>query len=109
VEQGDRARRFKNTARLNEYLEASNPFTYCTQEDIDPKSARFEAMMMGLRLNEGVNEGNFIQRFGESPSFYWKDAIERWRCEGWMLPSKLALTEAGITRLNSLLSELITL
>ena len=57
-----REERRANPRELNDYLAGKPPET----EIISPADARFEYMMLGLRLTAGVSEGDFEERFGQS-------------------------------------------
>ena len=69
-----------------------------------------EALLMGLRLREGVDLAALSQRFGFSPA----DLIEPDKAEFylsqnllWQDAGRLGLTEAGMPLLDGLLSELV--
>lgn len=52
------------------------------REHIDTNIERFEMIMMGLRLTEGVDKGEFLQRFGKPLDFYYRDVILKLKHDG---------------------------
>jgi oxygen-independent coproporphyrinogen-3 oxidase len=51
---------------------------------IPPEEARFESMMLGLRLTDGVDADAFAESHGAPPIAYWKDAMTNMRSIGWL-------------------------
>ena len=77
---------------------------------LDARAQASEAMLMGLRLREGVNLGELASRFGLDPAelhnatktiFYEKQELV------WQSGAKLGVTESGMPLLDALLAELV--
>ncbi|WP_333604913.1 radical SAM family heme chaperone HemW [Novosphingobium sp.] len=77
---------------------------------LDAREQASEAMLMGLRLREGVNLGELASRFGLDPAelhnatkatFYEKQELV------WQSGAKLGVTESGMPLLDALLAELV--
>jgi oxygen-independent coproporphyrinogen-3 oxidase len=80
-------------------------------EEIDRESRAIEAIMMGLRLREGVNLPAFRDRFGlDIKQFLDNDAVADLIAEGYLQESenRLAVTAKGTPLLNFLLPKIIT-
>jgi oxygen-independent coproporphyrinogen-3 oxidase len=78
-------------------------------EAIDAPTAQREALMMGLRLAEGIDLGNWRAKFGVSlEDALAADKMRRLRDEGYLALSATALaaTKEGRQRLNALLAYL---
>jgi oxygen-independent coproporphyrinogen-3 oxidase len=82
----------------------------CTlREMIGEEEAMFETMMLGLRMNEGVDCGQFVRRFGKSMEQVFGGALESLIRDG--LAEKTAsafrLTERGLLLQNEALLRLM--
>ena len=69
-----------------------------------------EAMLMGLRLREGIDLGGLAARFGLAPAALLDPAkAELYRQQGlvWQDGAKVGVTEAGMPLLDALLGELV--
>ena len=70
-----------------------------------------EYMFTGLRKVEGINIGDFIDRFGISPLQYYRGPIEKWFKEGLLVPDgekgMVYLTLKGLDLFNSVLIDFI--
>ena len=81
------------------------------RQPIDPDDAVQEAVMMGLRLTEGVDLAALRRRTGRDP---WTvlngNAADRLATAGFITPSsdRLQATEAGLQRLNAVLQALLS-
>jgi oxygen-independent coproporphyrinogen-3 oxidase len=62
-------------------------------ETLEPEGARSETMILGLRLNQGVDEESFATRFGAVPEAFYGDLIQELRADGWLRSDRLALTD----------------
>lgn len=76
---------------------------------IDAKTAREEALMMGLRLTNGIDAERWIQKFGETPAASIDPTrLQHLIDENYMVcdTAGLRATSAGRQRLNAILSYL---
>lgn len=94
--------RFKNTVKVEEYIENINngKNIIIEKEYINDSIYNIETIMLGLRLSEGVD----IKYFKEK-----KDIIEQYLKEGFIRikDNKVSLTEESFFISNSLISDLI--
>ena len=80
------------------------------QEDLDESTAKREALMMGLRLTEGLSHQIWQDKFSQSlTDFLTRAKIERLEREGYLINDrkKLQATMAGLQRLNAVLGYLL--
>lgn len=97
----DRAIRQENTKDMNEYLRgAEAQITHLSDEEIE-----FEAIMLGLRLTEGIDAKGFEKRFGTRLFEKYSRQIEKWQRLGGLVKKDgfLALSEKGMDIMNSIL------
>jgi oxygen-independent coproporphyrinogen-3 oxidase len=76
---------------------------------IDYKTAMREALMMGLRLSEGIDLANWREKFQMSLlDFLGREKIERLTAEGYIIENAktLGASRTGLQRLNALLGYL---
>lgn len=113
IQQGDRGmicRRKKNPDQLREYEEMvfgqRDPV-----EDlvVNPAETRFETMMLGLRMNEGVDEDLFRKMHGISIENVYGKKLHRLEMQGLLTHSGhyWKLTRRGFDIQNSILVELM--
>lgn len=79
--------RWKNTEHINQYTECISGISdkkrvwdsdfYCEKEVLSPEDKCAEFMFMGLRMNEGVSEKEFEQRFGQNINDKYGVIIEK--------------------------------
>jgi putative oxygen-independent coproporphyrinogen III oxidase len=77
---------------------------------VDSSTAQREALMMNLRLTEGIDLGKWQKKFGTSLlEFLPTDKIARLRAENYLTndPDKIQATDAGLQRLNAVLGYLL--
>ncbi|MBR4457622.1 MAG: radical SAM family heme chaperone HemW [Clostridia bacterium] len=79
------------------------------EETVTGEDARFETLMLGLRMNEGVSEAEYRRAFGEAITVRYGDRLESLRARGLLLHEKGAwrLTRRGMDIQNSILVELM--
>lgn len=98
-------RRIMNPATLDAYLAGEEPKT----EGISPEDARFESLMLGLRMTHGVKDEDFLRMhgmgirdaFGKRLAKPMSDGLIEWH-EG-----ALRLTRLGMDLQNSVLVDLM--
>jgi oxygen-independent coproporphyrinogen-3 oxidase len=103
--------RFGAVPDLDVYLEAMDAGEdgVCERARVSAREARFETMMLGLRLTEGVALAAFAARFGQSPWQVWGRALASLTDRGLLAQQGgfLRLTERGMDIQNSVLVELL--
>lgn len=79
----DNIRRY-NYRGIDDYILAMdscrNPVEH--RECIDLDIERFETIMMGLRLIDGIDKNRFLHRFGKPIDFYYRDTISKLKGDG---------------------------
>ena len=97
--------RWRNPVRLEEYLAGQAPET----ERVTPDSARFERLMLGLRLKDGVSLNDFRDEFGvEIPGAY-PEALEANLRRGLLevQGGRLRLTRRGMDLMDRVLLDFL--
>lgn len=100
-------KRFYNTSDLKQYMsdrKHSEDVTVLTERD---KIGEF--MIMGLRMNEGISEAEFLRRFGTTVDGMYADELEKFVNGGFLVRKngKIALTDMGRDVSNSVLCEFV--
>ncbi len=100
-----------NTASMDDYLsgiQAGHPVLE-ENERITPRESRFETMMLGLRMNRGVSEEEFLRRHGISMNAIYEEKLLRLEDQGLMMHDRQVwrLTRRGMDIQNSVLVELM--
>jgi len=77
------------------------------RETISPEEARFETMMLSLRMNRGISESRFLALHGVSIDAVYGEKLEEMRKKGLMLHENGAwsLTRKGMDIQNAVLVE----
>lgn len=103
--------RWGNTASLAAYLAAaeSGGSPVAERTELDDADARFEALMLGLRLTGGISSTAFARRYGCSIQALWGDKLTSLASGGLVEWSgeRLRLTERGMDLQNSVLVALM--
>lgn len=104
--------RFSNTKDLKTYLSGEN----FSQEDcayvfLDKRQRMEEFMFLGLRMMEGISRSVFQQMFGIKLEAVYGNVLEQLQQQGLLKQQegRVALTEAGISVSNYVLSEFLLL
>ncbi len=101
--------RFSNTSDVREYIRAINSGTQriSYREKIEEKDERFETIMLGLRLVEGVDKQRYKARFGRCIEYYYGEAIKKLVKQGLLIDdgASIRLTEKGMDVQNVVLLE----
>jgi Coproporphyrinogen III oxidase and related Fe-S oxidoreductases len=104
--------RFSNTKNLKTYLSGEN----FSQEDcvyvfLDKRQRMEEFMFLGLRMMEGISRSVFQQMFGIKLEAVYGNVLEQLQQQGLLKQQegRVALTEAGISVSNYVLSEFLLL
>lgn len=100
-----REERRANPRELDDYLKGQAPET----EIISPADARFEYMMLGLRLTAGVSERDFEERFGQGLWETYGARLEPAVRDGRVTrrDGRVFLTRRGMDVMNSVLVALL--
>ena len=79
------------------------------RETISPEEARFETMMLSLRMNRGISESRFLALHGVSIDAVYGEKLEEMRKKGLMRHENgaWALTRKGMDIQNTVLVELM--
>ncbi len=98
--------RIENNKNLMAYSQGewhSNRITLTLEDQ------RYEFMMMGLRLKEGISLNRYEHRFFESYYIHYCSAIRKLIEKGWLeeVDGSLRTTEVGFPLLNTVLGELL--
>ncbi len=103
--------RWGNTPDLDAYLAALREGASPAAErgEIDAEEARFEAVMLGLRLTQGVSLVEFAARYGATAEAVWGAKLEALIRDGLLERSAgwLRLTDRGMDVQNAVLVELM--
>ena len=97
--------RTMNPAQLDAYLAGEEPQT----EHISKEEARFESLMLGLRMMRGVNDGDFTRMHGMSIREAFGEKLDK-PISGGLLEwheDALRLTRLGMDLQNSVLVDLM--
>jgi len=98
--------RIENTKNLMDYFSGK---VHSAVIDLSLEDQRYEFLMMGLRLKEGVSLKNFENRFKESIYVHYGEAVEKLIKKGWLeiQDDHIKATESGYPLLNTVLGELL--
>lgn len=97
----ERSIRQENTSDMREYLKGSPPkISRLSEEEIE-----FEAIMLGLRLTEGIDIAGFERNFGIKLTKKYQKQIEKWQKLGGLCVDcgNIYLSEKGMDLMNSIL------
>jgi len=99
--------RWSNTPSLSDYL--SEKSLIIEETRLDAPEARFEALMLGLRLTEGLSSTEFERRYGCGIKELWGERLDSLRQSGLIewAGERLRLTERGMDLQNSVLVALM--
>ena len=97
--------RYQNPPKLTDYLNGSPP----EETVIFPEDARFESVMLGLRMMEGVSEEAFFQMHGVTLREVYGEKLQRPIAQGLVEWKNgfLRLTRRGMDVQNTVLVELM--
>lgn len=105
--------RFSNTSDVEEYIRAAMNGTQRInyREKIGEEDERFETIMLGLRLVEGISKQRFKARFGKDIEFYYGETIKKLVSQGLLIDDEnsVRLTEKGMDVQNVVLLEFMHL
>jgi len=98
--------RIENTKNINAYQKGQ---FHASILDLSLEDQRYEFMMMGLRLKEGIALERYETRFGESILVHFEKQLDQLFKKGWMeiKDGYLKCTEQGFPLLNTVLGDLL--
>lgn len=104
--------RWKNTPRLDDYLEGDDAgfAPVCELEAPDPRRALMDRMMTGVRLREGLPADRVLEQAGAlGRAEAIRSAVEGCRASGWLTvdAERWSLTDAGFLFADRVAAELI--
>jgi len=103
--------RYGNVESFNNYfnLIENGKQPIADQEYIDQKMEMAEFMILGLRLNEGVNKSDFYKRFNQEVENVFCEELKRSKDKGLIniYTDRINLTEKGIDLSNIVFMELL--
>ena len=94
--------RYENAKELKKYLDG----TYCENYiELSEDDERFEAVMMGLRLTEGIDLRNFREKYGLDLLKYFSEGVKKHLSNGNLIldQGRLKLSDQGIYVMNDIL------
>lgn len=99
--------RWSNYSDISEYIDsiATKKTAIEHRQKISIQEQRFETIMMGLRLIEGVSKLEFRQRFNNDIRYYYGEAIDKLKAQGLLAEDKnsIYLTSKGMDLQNQVL------
>lgn len=99
-------KRIENTSNLNEYISGKyhSGETVLTKDDMI-----FEFVMMGMRMDKGINENEFERRFGIKAQTLYKKQLDKFINGGFIekTDGNIRFTDKGRDVSNSILCEFI--
>lgn len=98
-----------NPDSMKNYIHMLNHMDSVHSEKIFPKEARFETMMLGLRLNRGIHDEDFQRMHGVSVEACYGDRLRKMMSKGLIQHEDhyWRLTSRGFDIQNSILVELM--
>ncbi len=98
--------RIENTKNLMEYFKGNH---HSEVIDLSKEDQRYEFLMMGLRMKDGISLKAYETRFEESIYVHYWKPIESLINKGWLEidGDQLKATESGYPLLNTVLGELL--
>lgn len=100
-----RGQRRKNPSDLQGYLQGQAPEV----EELGPPDARFEMLMLGLRLNSGLDMNEFEARMGITLEKAWPEALNKHLADGLLefFKGSLRLTRRGFDLMDRVLLDFL--
>ncbi len=103
--------RTTNPAGIHEYIRMAQDQAWRRRERVSllPADARFESLMLGLRMTRGVSEAEFEAMHGISLADYCGETLKRQEKQGLLLhrDGRWALTRRGMDVQNAILVEIM--
>lgn len=102
--------RTRNICSMDRYLRADGKITYEETEFISPEESRFETIMLGLRMNEGISFSSYRSMHNVDMTEVYGSKLLTLMEEGYLRSdgSTVRLTEKGMDLQNYVLVELMS-
>ena len=99
--------RFSCPSSLDEYIGGS---FVCESSQISPNDRANEFVMLGMRLNAGISEEEFEQKFGKSFEETYGKKLEKFERSGFVVRNngRCRFTDSGFYVSNTVLSEMLS-
>ncbi len=101
--------RWKNTSELEKYLNRKTETEKAAEEEeiLSAEDRCFEAVMLGLRLNEGIDLAEYKKRYGVDLCVYKAEWLDKMTYEGLLVfaDHKIRLTQRGRDLMDYVLRE----
>lgn len=103
--------RLTNPASISDYIAMAEAQAWRRRDRVSllPADARFESLMLGLRMTAGVSEAEFTAMHGISLDVYCGDILRRQEKQGLLIhrDGRWALTRRGMDVQNAILVEIM--
>ncbi|MGN1367498.1 MAG: radical SAM family heme chaperone HemW [Aristaeellaceae bacterium] len=103
--------RLTNPASIRDYIAMADAQAWRRRERVSllPEDARFESLMLGLRMTQGVSEADFAAMHGLSLDAYCGDTLRKQEERGLLVhrDGHWALTRRGMDVQNAILVEIL--
>jgi coproporphyrinogen III oxidase-like Fe-S oxidoreductase len=78
-------------------------------EQVTPRDFLLESLMMGLRVDSGIERAVFERRFGAGFETFFPGLWQKWEKAGWATPAieRISLTAEGRLLLDRILGEAV--
>ena len=99
--------RFSNVSNMTEYLKTD--FEDVEYQELTKNQQMEEFMFLGLRMQQGINRGAFLETFGTPVESVFGEALERMKQTGLVAENggQICLTDLGFDVSNYVFSELL--
>lgn len=108
---GQGENRHTNPPAIADYVHMVDSADWSAREitHVSPKDARFETLMLGLRMTEGISEADFMQRHGIALEMLYGEKLRRFESQGLLTHQDgwWRLTRRGMDVQNAILVELM--
>ncbi len=108
--EGDKCVLRTGLRELSDYRAALQAGTYAPEAEVQQGAdAAFLALMMGLRMTDGIDEAAFSRRFGKAPEAFFPRSIAAGKERGLLLEKdgRLFCSARGLEVQNDLLSDIL--
>jgi oxygen-independent coproporphyrinogen-3 oxidase len=103
--------RWKNVSATTEYMAriARSEAPSDDKRQLSHQERIEEALFLGLRLTDGIDRGNFLDRYGVDPWIHYGDALTPFVSERllWVAGGRFGLTRQGMLMANEILATFV--
>lgn len=99
--------RYRNTCDIDGYIEGTDRFDECQQ--LNAKDLQAEFMILGLRLIRGVEDAEFVRRFGKSLDSVYGPILSKYVKTGHLIrkDGRTYFSRTGISVSNTILADFL--